>query len=41
MKASELRRMSDEELRKKELDLREDFFKLRFQHKIRSLETEA
>ncbi|MGB5684760.1 MAG: 50S ribosomal protein L29 [Candidatus Electrothrix sp.] len=41
MKASELRQMSDEELRKKELDLREDLFKLQFQHKIRSLENPA
>jgi large subunit ribosomal protein L29 len=41
MKASELRQMSDEELRKKELDLREDLFKLHFQHKIRSLENPA
>jgi large subunit ribosomal protein L29 len=41
MKASELRQLSDEELRKKELDLREDLFKLHFQHKIRSLENPA
>lgn len=41
MKASELRQMSGEELKKKELDLREDFFKLQFQHKIRSLENPA
>jgi len=41
MKASELRQMSDVELRKKELDLREDLFKLQFQHKIRSLENPA
>ncbi|MCI5137906.1 MAG: 50S ribosomal protein L29 [Candidatus Electrothrix sp. AR1] len=41
MKASELRQLSDEELRKKELDLREDLFKLQFQHKIRSLENPA
>ncbi|MCI5125455.1 MAG: 50S ribosomal protein L29 [Candidatus Electrothrix sp. AR5] len=41
MNASELRQMSDEELRKKELDLREDLFKLQFQHKIRSLENPA
>jgi len=41
MKASELRQLSDEELRKKEFDLREDLFKLQFQHKIRSLENPA
>jgi len=41
MKASELRQMSGEELNKKELDLREDLFKLQFQHKIRSLENPA
>jgi large subunit ribosomal protein L29 len=41
MKASELRQMSGEELKKKELDLREDLFKLQFQHKIRSLENPA
>ncbi len=41
MKASELRQMTGEELQKKELDLREDLFKLRFQHKIRSLENPA
>ena len=41
MKASELRQMSGEELKKKELDIREDLFKLQFQHKIRSLENPA
>ena len=41
MKASELRQMSGEELRNKEAELREDLFKLRFQHKIRSLENPA
>jgi large subunit ribosomal protein L29 len=41
MKASELRQMSGDELKKKELDLREDLFKLQFQHKIRSLENPA
>ena len=41
MKASELRQMTGEELNKKELDLREDLFKLQFQHKIRSLENPA
>ncbi|WP_446009862.1 50S ribosomal protein L29 [Candidatus Electrothrix sp.] len=41
MKASELRQMTGAELNKKELDLREDLFKLQFQHKIRSLENPA
>ena len=41
MKANELRRMSGEALGKKELELREDLFKLQFQHKIRSLENPA
>ncbi|BCO09963.1 50S ribosomal protein L29 [Desulfolithobacter dissulfuricans] len=38
MKAKELRDMSLEDLRKKEKDLREDLFKLQFQHGIRRLE---
>ena len=41
MKAKELREMSAEDLRKKEMDLREDYFKLRFQHGIRRLENPA
>ncbi|GAB4344087.1 MAG: 50S ribosomal protein L29 [Desulfobulbaceae bacterium] len=41
MKAKELRKMSLEDLRKKERDLREDYFKLRFQHGIRRLENPA
>ena len=41
MKAKELRDMSAEDLKKKEQDLREDFFRLRFQHGIRSLENPA
>ncbi len=41
MKASDLRQLSDEELRKKEKDLREDLFKLKFQHGIRPLENPA
>jgi len=41
MKASELRQMSGEELNKKVIQLREDLFKLKFQHKIRSLENPA
>lgn len=38
MKAKELRDMSLEDLKKKEQDLREDYFKLRFQNGIRRLE---
>ncbi len=41
MKAKELREMSAEELRKKEKDIREDLFKLKFQHGIRRLENPA
>ncbi len=41
MKASELRLMSDEALRDKDRALREDLFKLRFQHSIRPLENTA
>lgn len=41
MKAKELRDMSPEDLRKKEKDLREDYFKLRFQNGIRRLENPA
>lgn len=41
MKAKELRDMSTEDLKKKEQDLREDYFRLRFQHGIRSLENPA
>ena len=41
MKANELRHLSAEELRKKEQDLREELFKLRFQHGIRRLESPA
>ena len=41
MKAKELREMSGEDLVKKELDLREDLFKLKFQHGIRRLENPA
>ncbi len=41
MKAKELREMSSEDLLKKELDLREDLFKLKFQHGIRRLENPA
>lgn len=38
MKAKELRNMSSEDLKKKDKDLREDYFKLRFQNGIRRLE---
>jgi large subunit ribosomal protein L29 len=41
MKAKEFREMSSEDLMKKELDLREDLFKLKFQHGIRKLENPA
>ena len=41
MKAKELRNMSSEDLKKKEQDLREDYFKLKFQHGIRPLENPA
>jgi len=41
MKAKELREMSVEDLRKKEQDIREDLFKLKFQHGIRRLENPA
>ena len=41
MKAKELRNMSSEDLKKKEQDLREDYFKLKFQNGIRRLENPA
>ncbi len=41
MKAKEFREMSVDDLMKKELDLREDLFKLKFQHGIRKLENPA
>ncbi len=41
MKAKELREMSREDLLKKETDLREDLFKLKFQHSIRQIENPA
>jgi len=41
MKAKEFREMSSKDLMKKELDLREDLFKLKFQHGIRKLENPA
>jgi large subunit ribosomal protein L29 len=41
MKAKELRELSTEDLLKKEQDIREDLFKLKFQHGIRKLENPA
>lgn len=41
MKVKKLRDLSDEELTKKERDLAEDRFKLKFQHGIRQLENTA
>lgn len=41
MKLKEIREMTPEELKKKERDLREDLFKLKFQHGTRSLENPA
>ncbi|MFH2123261.1 MAG: 50S ribosomal protein L29 [Pseudomonadota bacterium] len=38
MKMTEFRKMSAEELVKKEIDLREEISKLSFKHKIRPLE---
>ncbi|HBI14025.1 MAG TPA: 50S ribosomal protein L29 [Desulfobulbaceae bacterium] len=41
MKAKELRKMSPADLRKKQQDLREDYFKLKFQNGIRRMENPA
>lgn len=41
MKARELRTLSDEELRRKEKELREELFNLRFQHTIGQLTNTA
>ena len=41
MKAQELRKLDTGELRKKDRDLREELFRLRFQHKMRPLENPA
>ncbi|PID72598.1 MAG: 50S ribosomal protein L29 [Desulfobulbus propionicus] len=41
MKTKDLRDLSLEDLQKKEKDLREDLFKLKFQHGIRRLENPA
>ena len=40
-KASELRKLSGGDLLKKEQEIREELFKLRFQHGIRKLENPA
>jgi large subunit ribosomal protein L29 len=41
MKAKELRKMSPADLKKKVQDLREDYFKLKFQNGIRRMENPA
>ena len=41
MKANEFRDLSDEELSHKEADLREDLFKLKYQHTSGQLENKA
>lgn len=41
MKAADVRQMSAEELDKNEKDLREEYAKLSFQHKIRPVENTA
>ena len=41
MKAKDLRELSNEELSTKERDLREDLFKLSFQHGVRRLDNTA
>lgn len=41
MKIKDLREMDIESLKKKELDVREDLFRLKFQHGIRRLENPA
>lgn len=41
MKIKDLRDLSLEDLQKKETDIREDLFKLKFQHGIRRLENPA
>ena len=41
MKTKELRALDVDDLVKKERDVREDLFKLRFQHSIRRLENPA
>jgi len=41
MKAKELRQLSDEELRQRERELREELFNLRFQHSLGQLTNTA
>jgi large subunit ribosomal protein L29 len=41
MKLEDIRKLSREDLLKKDKDLREDYFKLKFQHGIRRLENPA
>jgi large subunit ribosomal protein L29 len=41
MKAQDLRKMGPADLRKKEQDLREDYFRLKFQNGIRRMENPA
>jgi large subunit ribosomal protein L29 len=41
MKAIELRNLTVDDLRSKSIELREDYFKLRFKHGIRHLENPA
>lgn len=41
MKANELRNLSIEDLKKKDSDIREDLFRLKFKHGIRKLENPA
>ena len=41
MKAKELRNLSTDDLLKRDKDVREDLFKLRFKHGIRRLENSA
>ncbi len=41
MNAKELRELSDEELRSREQELREELFNLRFQHATRQLDNTA
>ncbi|MHB8791387.1 MAG: 50S ribosomal protein L29 [Desulfobulbaceae bacterium] len=41
MKAQDLRKMSPADLKKKEQDLREDYFRLKFQNGIRRMENPA
>ena len=38
MKAEELRKLSEEDLKKKLMELKEELFRLRFQHQINQLD---